>query len=68
MCNIAPKIEVGVAIKIAVIKESTGKRGRPSIPEHLRKNKPYVATGLPRGRRKKQNSFVKISLIHSRIR
>lgn len=41
-----------------VVKEkspnATGKRGRPSVPEHLRKNKPYVPTGLPRGRRKKQ--------------
>lgn len=31
----------------------TGKRGRPSISPELRKNKPYVANGLPRGRRKK---------------
>jgi hypothetical protein len=31
----------------------TGKRGRPSIDPELRKNKPYIATGLPRGRRKK---------------
>jgi hypothetical protein len=30
-----------------------GKRGRPSVAPELRKNKPYVATGLPRGRRKK---------------
>lgn len=33
--------------------KGTGKRGRPSVPDHLKKNKPYVATGLPRGRRKK---------------
>jgi len=32
----------------------TGKRGRPSVAPELRKNKPYVATGLPRGRRKKE--------------
>ena len=31
----------------------TGKRGRPSVAPELRKNKPYVANGLPRGRRKK---------------
>jgi hypothetical protein len=31
----------------------TGKRGRPAVDPALRKNKPYVATGLPRGRRKK---------------
>ncbi len=31
----------------------TGKRGRPSVDPALRKNKPYVANGLPRGRRKK---------------
>ena len=32
----------------------TGKRGRPAVDPELRKNKPYVATGLPRGRRKKE--------------
>ena len=32
----------------------TGKRGRPAVDPALRKNQPYVATGLPRGRRKKE--------------
>jgi hypothetical protein len=31
----------------------TGKRGRPAVSPELRKNQPYIPTGLPRGRRKK---------------
>ncbi len=41
-------------VKENVVKLGTGKRGRPSVPDHLKKNKPYIPTGLPRGRRKKQ--------------
>jgi len=36
-----------------LVKITSGKRGRPSIPIELRKNKPYIPNGLPRGRRKK---------------
>ena len=44
--------KAGTGVKVAK-PNGTGKRGRPSVAPELRKNKPYVATGLPRGRRKK---------------
>lgn len=33
--------------------KAVGKRGRPRVPDHLKKNKPYVNTGIRRGRKKK---------------